>query len=320
MAENYTSLCLFLKNNIMKNKIPFALDDEYLIDVTKANKKQDYTCPDCNAIVRKRGGYKIKDHFYHYSPSDCTGESVIHKAYKAALSQCKKISYRDFSGDLVLLEFDKVELEKRYNNGSMIIDAVGYKDNDQYFIEFANTHFVDSHKKKKLKEANIFCLEVSISKYEINSYQDIYNHLYEESIDKKVLHNPKTESLKYQYEELNKMYKTCIDINKKRLAHIGKLYERLKNCCNAYNELSKHQNKLFDDFNLLSKKSEFYKETILNNLLKSESNNNNLFKDIIIDSAKAKNIIQKINYLESLKDIKDYSEFFIYNRHDFLNM
>ena len=309
MAENKPRSAFFSKKIIvMKNKIPFALDDECLIDVTKANKKQDYLCPDCNAIVRKRGGHKVKDHFYHYSPSDCTGESVIHKAYKTAFSQCKKISYRDISGDVVLLEFDKVELEKRYNNGSMIIDAVGYKDNDQYFIEFANTHFVDSHKMKKLKEANIFCLEISISKYEINTYQDIYNHLYQESIDKKVLHNPKTESLKNQYEELNKMYKTCIDRNKNLIEQYGKLHQRLKNCCKSYTELSNESKRIKDKLDLCIFQSNWYKDTILKVLLNVKTNNTDIFNNIVIDSDLVKKTIRKTAYIDSLVDLKEFNK------------
>ena len=212
------------------NKIPFALMDGRLIDVTQADKKIDYSCPDCNAVLRKRGGNIVTDHFYHYTPSDCSGESVIHKAYKQAILECKELCYRDYKGDIKTLKFDRVELEKGFNSGSLIIDAVGYIDKEMYFIEFANTHYIDARKKKKIQAANIFCIEISTNK-NYKYFDEIIDYLMNDLPFKNVINSPLSNTFKAKYDILNRNYQilnnSLNDKNKKL-----KIYESFNDECN----------------------------------------------------------------------------------------
>lgn len=217
------------------NKIPFAIREGRLIDVTQADKKIDYSCPDCSSVLRKRGGDIVTDHFYHYTPSECTGESVIHKAYKQALLECKKLCYRDYQGSIRILKFDKVELEKGFNGGSIIVDAVGYINNIMYFIEFANTHFIDKRKKKKIEKSNIFCIEIIIPR-DIKTFDKIKNFLSDNAYNRSVIHNPKSATIISENAELKKQIKSYRDDISELKATIKKYKFDLKELNKSYDE------------------------------------------------------------------------------------
>jgi hypothetical protein len=232
------------------NKIPFALMEGKLIDVTQADKKIDYSCPDCSSVLRKRGGDIVTDHFYHFTPSECTGESVIHKAYKQALLECKELCYRDYMGNLKCLQFDRVELEKGFNGGSIIVDAVGYINNIMHFIEFANTHYIDERKRKKIEKSNIFCIEITIPN-DIKTFDRIKTFLTHSGYNRKVIHNPLTKNLKAEYDRLNKKYKMINNLLNEKNIKIKTYIKFLNQNALTIQDLNNEINKYIDNISEL---------------------------------------------------------------------
>lgn len=53
----------------------------------EAQKQTNYTCPECLDTIRLRGGPKVRLHFYHIKPGDCTGEGALHAAAKFSLAR-----------------------------------------------------------------------------------------------------------------------------------------------------------------------------------------------------------------------------------------
>ncbi len=168
-------------------KIPFAYNaNNQLIDVSKANKSEQYKCS-CGEPVKLRGGEKVTSHFYHIGEKVCSLESAIHKAYKAVFADIKKIKLPYFINETPLFEFDRVELEKKV--GDFIPDAIGYMGDKQYLVEFAKTSFIGERKKAKIKKINLFCIEVTIDK-SATTIEEIKNHLVKDVIYKDIINAP----------------------------------------------------------------------------------------------------------------------------------
>lgn len=67
--------------------IPVAWDANHsIVRREAALKHQDYVCPECLKTLHLRAGHKVRSHFYHVYPGDCTGESAIHYAAKSFLA------------------------------------------------------------------------------------------------------------------------------------------------------------------------------------------------------------------------------------------
>ena len=179
-------------------KIPFAFKDGELFDYNTAVKKVDYTCQ-CGEVVRIRGGEIMSNHFYHINETECCNESIIHKAYKSVFLNEKKILLPYDYNKTSLIEFDRVELEKKIND--FVPDAIGYIGDKKYLIEFAKTSFIGERKLKKIKDANLFCIEVSILKG-ATTISEIKEHLVKESYYKEIVHAPEYGELKYLKEKV----------------------------------------------------------------------------------------------------------------------
>lgn len=69
----------------------FALDqDQKLCLIHEALKHRDYFCCECGSLVRKRGGNRRQDHFYHLAPNEnCrqNGKSLVHLQVQLYLEQ-----------------------------------------------------------------------------------------------------------------------------------------------------------------------------------------------------------------------------------------
>jgi hypothetical protein len=296
-----------------------------LIDVTQADKKIDYSCPDCSSVLRKRGGDIVTDHFYHFTPSECTGESVIHKAYKQALLECKELCYRDYMGNLKCLQFDRVELEKGFNGGSIIVDAVGYINNIMHFIEFANTHYIDERKRKKIEKSDIFCIEITIPN-DIKTFDRIKTFLTHSGYNRKVIHNPLTKNLKADYDELKKKI-VILNENIEHLKDVirtkNKEIRDLNNELKYLDKYVKKQDKELDelefhliDDRLRNKKIKEYGDKIDSDVMNYRINlkanlttlKSYLNQDMFNNSDKAADIIKSIeedvNYIRTLENFK----------------
>lgn len=142
-------------------KTNFAALDGVHIHYSDAKHGVEYECIGCGSKIKLRGGDKIRAHFYHAISGHCSNESILHKVCKSILVQHKKFRLPYEINGYDLLEFDDVRDEVRI--GDIVADCVGYINGTQYIIEFANTHFIDKDKKRKLKKIGIPCVEMDVS-------------------------------------------------------------------------------------------------------------------------------------------------------------
>ncbi len=198
-------------------KIPFAFNSENnIVDVNTAEKNKVYTCT-CGADLKLRGGEKVSNHFYHITETECSLESAIHKSYKAVFEEVKEIKLPYKVNGTDVLKFDRVELEKKI--GDFIPDAIGYIGNTRYLIEFAKTSYIGERKEKKIKKANLFCLELSI-KTHIKTIEDIKDHIVNDAIFKSVIHVPEYKEMKELKERFKKAYYDITDEHKKEISRL----------------------------------------------------------------------------------------------------
>lgn len=214
-------------------KIPFAFDiDGKAFDYKSAVKGVDYFCQ-CGETVRIRGGEQIRNHFYHINETECNNESIIHKAYKSVFLEEKRIKTPSCdmgidgfgfmkSTDLI---FDSIDLEKYIFDFKP--DAIGYKDGNMYLIEFAKTHYVGVIKQNKIREVNLFCIEVSI-RPTIKTISEIRQHIIGVEYYKKIIHIPTFP----EFEEFKDKVRThCVFLkreHKKEIERLTRLNENTK--------------------------------------------------------------------------------------------
>lgn len=217
--------------NMNNFKIPFAYTESGdVIDLSTAEKKTTYFCQ-CGSEVRVRGGEIIPNHFYHFdNGKKCSLESAIHKAYKDVFYSLKKIKLPYTINGKSVLEFDRVELEKKID--TFIPDAIGYIGEDKYLIEFAKSSYIGKRKEDAIKKANLFCLEIDIIK-NVRTLNDIRNHLENESNYKHVIHIPE--------------YKELTEVKEKFLKLSRKFDRKIKEAENKEIELSNENLRLRDE-------------------------------------------------------------------------
>lgn len=222
-------------------KIPFAYNkDNVIIDIKTAKKKTDYKCM-CGATVRVRGGDKIRNHFYHSTGRECSLESAIHLAYKDVFKRCKRIELPYKINGSKTLIFDRVELEKKVSD--FVPDAIGYIENEMYLIEFAKTSYIGERKEKKIKKANLFCLEVYINT-SVNDLEQIREHLVNSTYCKHVVHVPMYKEMK---ELRNKFKEAYHKLEKEKRQESLKFLESETKVKELRKENSKLQKQLFDE-------------------------------------------------------------------------
>jgi trehalose-6-phosphate synthase len=168
-------------------RVPFAYDAEgNMVDYISAVKGVHYKC-ECGKKVALRGGDKVSPHLYHIEPTECNGESLIHKAYKNAFERVKAVKLPYVVNGSDSLEFDRIEIEKKFQD--IIPDAIGYIGDVPYFIEFAHTSFIKERKLNKIKQANVFCLEISICT-SYDRLDQIKDHIKKLTTYKEIVHVP----------------------------------------------------------------------------------------------------------------------------------
>lgn len=191
-------------------KVPFAYDsDGTMVDYVSAVKGVHYTC-ECGKKVALRGGDKISPHLYHTEPTECNGESIIHKAYKNAFEKVKSIKLPHQVNNCDKLEFDRIQIEKKY--GDIIPDAIGYINEVPYFIEFAHTSYIKEAKLNKIKKANVFCIEISICTW-YDRLDQIIEHLKNLTHHKTIVHVPEYQEMIKLREKFTEEYRKLQKIN-----------------------------------------------------------------------------------------------------------
>lgn len=137
-------------------------------------------CPYCKQtlVAKNNPSNKKEAHFAHYSTIECDGaiETALHLLAKNVLLKTKSLFLPDYHYDYnpnnewsiynegKTIIFDEILLEKSIAvAGEQIIpDAIGVIKNKEVLIEFANTHFVDEDKKRKIKKSNLPCVEINL--------------------------------------------------------------------------------------------------------------------------------------------------------------
>lgn len=158
--------------------LPYGIKNGELvkIDTVSSGLRCDCFCPSCgSALVAKKGKLKTH-HFAHYQEGNCAGaiETALHLAAKRILQERKKIRLPDlleFIGepfyDYVTLQksqiikFEDVKSEVRWND--IVVDIVGYFNNQPLLIEIGVTHFIDTSKEQKIIEYGVSCIEIDLS-------------------------------------------------------------------------------------------------------------------------------------------------------------
>lgn len=185
----------------MDYELKYGLDDDghfvSINDVVANGLGCGCICPNCKQqLIAKTKGDKRKPHFAHYNPQQSADkkkcyEQTMHKLAKNIIEEnlsimlpaldcipCKKVS------------FIKVEKEERNDSKDLQPDIVGItEDGMRIAIEIKYTHAVDSIKLHKIIYNNLTCLEVDISKrnMDINELQEF---LCESDKDREWLNNP----------------------------------------------------------------------------------------------------------------------------------
>jgi len=175
----------YLKYGLYKGELKHVLNVENGISC-------NCVCPNCeHPLVAKNNLANIKiAHFAHHSGKECDGgiESALHLLAKSILQNTKRLTLPNFHSDYNLknnnsierkfeeIVFDEIIIEKQVEIGNerIVPDAIGKKNGQKIFIEFANTHFVDENKKQKIKKMEFACIEIDLR----NQIQD------KESIEK----------------------------------------------------------------------------------------------------------------------------------------
>lgn len=167
----------------MERLLTYGLLADNLTHVSKVENGLACKCICLNCkhplIAKNNPTNKKVAHFAHQSGKDCDGafETALHRLAKDILKKTKRLTLPDYHHDYkpfndksifresVDMTFDNVILEKAIviNEEKIIPDAIGEINEKKIFIEFANTHFVDQDKKKKLKTLGVACVEIDLT-------------------------------------------------------------------------------------------------------------------------------------------------------------
>lgn len=163
---------VYYKSSFANNQIPYGLKDGKLVHISEVENglRCGCVCPKCNAPLEANQGQK-RSYFSHKPGySQCTGavESTLHLMAKEVLAECKCM-YLPQGGPFVgLVYFDKIDVEERDDNSVFRPDCIGYCEGETIWVEFKNTHAVSNEKRKYIIEKGIDCVEVDISKCELD--------------------------------------------------------------------------------------------------------------------------------------------------------
>lgn len=94
----------------------YALDEKQTLQAAhQAEKQKDYFCPECQSVVRKRGGFLRQTHFYHLEPNRAcrqSGKTIVHLQTQHYMNKI----------------LPDCELEKRFSAINRIADVVWEKE------------------------------------------------------------------------------------------------------------------------------------------------------------------------------------------------
>ncbi len=229
-------------------KLAYGLRNERIIHIDELEEHEhglacNCICPSCGKKLLAKIGTKNRHHFSHNSDNcsvETTTQTAIHLLAKEIISTKGKLQFPgifvsysdtkcyDYRYNSKVESFfeakkarsvycDEVHLEKKLE--SIVPDIIFIKGNYQCIIEIAVTHFVDDKKSAKIRELNLFALEINLSKY--YDSQEFDRNAFEHDIidncnNRKWIHYPAIDEL---YQKADNYYKGEIDrIMKEELA------------------------------------------------------------------------------------------------------
>jgi len=140
--------------------IPWALDDnDILVVPATAEKGETYRCPGCRMPLLLRKGTINRAHFAHRADTNCTGESVLHKAAKYAVKNAiegdRMVRLERKCGGCSNTKLVKIptmgcKLEHRTDQGLVVDLAMMNGEKMVGAVEILVTHAVDEDKAARL--------------------------------------------------------------------------------------------------------------------------------------------------------------------------
>ena len=181
-------------------------------------------CPKCNEkLVAKLGQGGRQPHFAHQKDSECQGSymSALHIMAEQIIFENKSVmapTYKSISSKT--LTFTKVEVEKRVDRKDLQPDIVGEtEDGLRWVIEIKNTHEVDKAKIRKIRESNITCFEIDVSK---QTLEKLKSFLLESTESREWINNPNYDQL---YPEIQEVITPSINYNNITVRNLEKSIE-----------------------------------------------------------------------------------------------
>lgn len=177
-------------------------------------------CSHCKQpLVAKNNPTNIKAaHFAHLSDKECEGaiETTLHLLAKEILVKTKQIRLPAFHYDYdpknndslywksTLVEFEKIIIQNSIDiSGKKIIpDVIGFVNQKQIFIEFANTHFVNEEKKITIKSGGVACIEIDLREQKLDE-KKLIDFFESDTLSKYWISNPRLDK---EYLEFRKKY------------------------------------------------------------------------------------------------------------------
>ncbi len=181
-------------------KITYARNPEGVlvhIDTVPNGLKCNCTCAGCGKPLTARQGDKNQHHFAHKGGNirECY-DKTLHSLAEQIIKDNKQVYSPKYEGDYYrhpseLLSFVDVEVEQRNDYPDLQPDLVGVtKDDKRIHIEIRNTHKVDANKEKKLRDREQICMEIDISKQNLDGLKEF---LLEKDEDRKWISHPEFE-------------------------------------------------------------------------------------------------------------------------------
>lgn len=114
-------------------------------------------CLECGSALIVVKGAERSHHFRHGADTNCTGESVIHKAAKQIILERKQITLPNNNTFCLDSAADEVQLH------GIVADILGFQGDRELVIEIFYRHKVGCDKIEKIKNANIRAIEIDLS-------------------------------------------------------------------------------------------------------------------------------------------------------------
>lgn len=192
--------------------LEYAMRDGKLLHISEVERglKCNCICPGCSAPLIARKGKVMSNYFAHQN-TECEygAETMLHIMAKSILDKEKKVLFPDVNIEFgrsrkklvsgpMLIEFDKVILEKRL--GNVVPDVIIRTGERFVIIEILVTHKVDEEKLQKIKDAKLSALEIGLSKLDREpSLESLRSILLDEIANKHWVYNVVAESYKIKW-------------------------------------------------------------------------------------------------------------------------